>query len=53
MPVDGREMPDSRLAGTSPHTLKSLRRSLNGDVAKRTASSRFESASNFVRSADV
>ena len=49
----GREMPDSRAAGTRPQTLKSRRRSLKGEVENSTASSRRESASNFRRSAAV
>ena len=36
MPCDGRDTPDSRAAGTRPQTLKSVRRSLKGEVANST-----------------
>ena len=53
MPVDGREMPDSAAGGHRPQTLKSARRSLNGEVANRMSTSRRASFSNFGRSAAV
>ena len=40
-------MPDSRAAGARPQTLKSLRRSLNGEVANRMSTIRRASFSNF------
>src|SRR5262245_54142851 len=52
-PVDGREIPDSFAAGQRPQTLKSFRRSLNGEVSKRTVTSRFASVANLRRSAAV
>src|SRR5205085_8917511 len=53
IPSDGREMPDCAADGQRPHTLKSLRRSLNGEVAKSTSISRRPSFSNLPRSRAV
>ena len=52
-PVEGREIPDSSAGGQSPHTLKSARRSLNGETEKRISASRRASFSNLPRSAAV
>jgi hypothetical protein len=46
-------MPDSFAAGTSPQTLMSFFRSLNGEVSKNTFSSRRASPSNLPRSRAV
>ena len=53
MPVEGREIPDSSAGGQSPQTLKSARRSLNGDTENRISVSRRASFSNLPRSAAV
>ena len=50
MPVEGLETPDSAAGGASAQTLKLLRFSLNGEVAKSISVSRRASASNFFAS---
>src|SRR3954447_6038051 len=52
-PVEGREMPDSAAGGHSAQTLKSLRRSLYGEVENRISVSRRASRSNLGNSASV
>src|SRR5450432_3643994 len=52
-PVKGREMPDCSEGGHSAQTLKSPRRSLNGETAKSISVSRRASFSNLPRSAAV
>ena len=50
IPSDGREMPDRAAGGHRPYTLKSSRRSLNGEVEKSTSIRRRASFSNLPRS---